>query len=105
MDDMISRQAAIDAINDEIDKESHFTHQVTLLNAKRIIEQLPSATRKGKWIRKPRFTEFNGKPCKDEQPDLECDQCGFQIGWWDMRNYCANCGADMRGEQDECMDV
>ena len=42
MADMIDRQAAIDAIQDEISKESHRAHQITLLHAKRRIENLPS---------------------------------------------------------------
>ena len=33
-----------------------------------------------------------------------CDQCKSAFGWWadsQTSNYCPNCGADMRGEQDE----
>lgn len=47
MDDLILRQDAIDAIQDEISKESHRPHQITLLHAKRRIENLPSAQQ---WI-------------------------------------------------------
>ena len=28
----------------------------------------------------------------------ECSECGFGVGLDDIRNYCPNCGADMRGE-------
>lgn len=47
MNDLISRQEAIDAIYDEINKESHRPHQITLLHAKRRIENLLPAQQ---WI-------------------------------------------------------
>ena len=28
----------------------------------------------------------------------ECSECGFGVGLDDIKNYCPNCGADMRGE-------
>ena len=57
-----------------------------------MISMLPSAQpkrKKGKWI--------NGV----------CDQCGSHAPYWAMAStyyrssFCPNCGADMRGEQDE----
>lgn len=43
----------------------------------------------------------------DDEPyeDFECDQCGttYYTGGttWDLPYFCPNCGADMRGEQNE----
>lgn len=57
-----------------------------------IVGKLPSADRpKGKWIYK--------KPPDDWVLSLhKCDQCGhIEVG---KPNFCPNCGADMRGEQD-----
>lgn len=77
MNDVISRQAAIDSLH------MHLMYRMgTDNNKKRLdewINNLPSAEperKKGKWV------------------DLKCDQCG-QV---DMSkpNYCPNCGADMR---------
>ena len=87
MDDLISRQAAIDELNKgawgvEWDK--------TL--AKAMIESLPSAdvapVRHGRWIDK-----IYG--CK------ECSECGYI--WLDFGcpNYCPKCGARMDGEGDD----
>ena len=29
--------------------------------------------------------------------NLKCPFCGYEIGWCDMGNYCARCGADLKG--------
>lgn len=81
--DMINRQAAIEAITAQsgvVDKSV----------AKRVLAQLPSAERKGKWI-------------KNSPVTMKCDQCGYVISdWrWVESNFCANCGADMREKGEE----
>ena len=48
----------------------------------------------GEWIQKPRY-EDDEYP--DAQPNLKCPFCGYEIRWWDMGNYCAKCGADLKG--------
>ena len=48
----------------------------------------------GEWIQKPCY-EDDEYP--DAQPNLKCPFCGYEIGWCDMGNYCARCGADLKG--------
>ncbi len=57
----------------------------------RAIKNIPSAdvaeVRHGKWL----------KPTSDPYTMLaKCSVCGFDLGF--ITNFCANCGADMRGE-------
>ena len=105
MDDLISRQAAIDAIvntpsevqNKNIPLVNQYDgatfRQIEILG---IIEALPSAQperKKGQWMKEDRgHVEY----C------AVCDQCGFDWIWSDREyfKFCPNCGADMRGEQD-----
>lgn len=107
MDDLISRQAAIDEVHGAIyeffdicddDEESPITYkdeQLLELN-KAItirIKQLQSARPKGKWI------ELNNHDWEYSK-EYRCSECGkyrletLPKGWnW---NFCPNCGADMR---------
>lgn len=90
MSELISRQAAIDALDclvtevDENGEELFYKNE-----AYRVIEVLPSVQperAEGHWI--------NGK----------CDRCGEHAPFWAMAstyhesNYCPNCGAKMKGE-------
>ena len=57
--------------------------------------ELPSAERKkGKWLL-----------LTDERFDIDyykCSECGYEpYRKMDISNFCPNCGADMRGEQDD----
>ena len=95
MDDLISRQAAIDALH------MHLMYRMgTDSNKKRLddwINSLPSAQlerKKGEWI-----------PVTNGRGGFECDQChnyapSYQDGVEWLSGFCPNCGADMRGEQD-----
>lgn len=50
--------------------------------------------KKGNWV------GIDDEPCET----FECDVCGFVLDDWiegAFYNFCPNCGADMRGEQDE----
>ena len=96
MDDLISRQAAIDALERE---QSLIERPITetrwfdfgLRKAQDVLSELPSAQperKKGKWIVKIRDNRayFICSECNDE-----VDICGY--------GFCPNCGADMRGEE------
>ena len=105
--DLINRQEAIDAIEwhlrrvDEIylltDTEKTMNHAFEI--AASCVYNLPSADRPtGKWIKKD---EYN----LDAVYEIICNQCGQ--GMWqpregnEMPNFCPNCGARMKGADDE----
>lgn len=88
--DCISRQAAIDAVQNRpmmLSKE-----KVLPIND---LEKLPSAEPKrirGRWIVE--------KDCEGKTRTCICDQCGYKTGrfQWENPNFCANCGAKMERE-------
>lgn len=99
--DTISRQQAFDALRTCYDTETvtmdNGDEYINYGDAVGEIEQLPSAQPErptGEWIQKPRY-EDDEYP--DAQPNLKCPFCGYEIGWCDMGNYCARCGADLKG--------
>ena len=96
MSDLISRQAALEMLNDnELERQADDVFDGDLHRykraAQRIIAQLPPAEKHGKWL----FAtgEIKGLSMR------VCNKCGFEypfgIGEF---NYCPNCGAQMRGE-------
>ena len=104
MDDLISRQAAVDALMPIIKSASLRNRNIfsTARKCMSVITELPSAQpeRKGKWI------EQNPKN-SDKCRLIECDQCGFShiVGfnvsyedWIENKNFCERCGAEMREE-------
>ena len=100
MDDLISRQAAIDTMQkfiDSMDKDSPAYKSLSVAFDRCIIElkRLPSAQperKKGRWK-----LLNNG--------DAICSECGRKqnVVWdfdnWD--NFCRHCGADMRGIEND----
>lgn len=93
MSDLISRQDAIDVANMTIPDD-----WLEMLLPK--LESLPSVQSDvpdknvGKWIYRKRYKN-------DKQPELVCPFCGEAIGWWDTRNFCANCGAKLEEPEDK----
>ena len=101
MDDLISRQAAIDALGEEPevwsnDNEYELGMRNQWLYDRKTLESLPPAQlqrRTGKWIS---LDDFRGKynTC-----GYECSECGEYSGY--EENYCPNCGARMVKEDEE----
>lgn len=88
MSDLISRKAAIDAIEELTNR--YFVRKAVLVMAQDAINNLPTAERAGKWIYLESIDAF------------ECSVCGEQM----VRNifaYCPWCGARMEGKEDDNM--
>ena len=83
--DLIDRQAALDAITDELMPSTPLS---AVIRAKNRLKELPSAQperKRGKWI-------------PFDIPWYRCSECGAErenIAF--MEYFCPNCGADMRG--------
>ena len=102
MSDLISRQAAIDALADmhcKSDEDGYVW--IIRSDAWARIDALPSVTPKrktGKWIDAVIPNDNGGLPVQ------VCDQCNtfFPLAYTGGgHRFCPNCGADMRGEHDE----
>ena len=110
MDDLISRQAAIEAIN------SHFGFNIEEeygSAVQEVINGLPSAQperKKGRWIPVDSYSAFGGDEATwmahgNPVAFYYCSECKEQAyagedGESLLTDYCPNCGADMRDEQD-----
>lgn len=79
--DLISRQAAIDAMWEGMPG-------LTFNEALKRLRELPTAEKKGTWI------GIDDEPCEV----WECDKCGHIVevdATLKLPNYCENCGARM----------
>ena len=106
VNDCISRQAAIDVCNKAIDLWQGQLGEGIVIAVRKKIEELPSAQperKTGKWN-----AYYHGI---NETPSFtySCNQCGYSApyglygGKYSQKewNFCPNCGAKMRGEQDD----
>ena len=97
MSDLINRQGTIDRINEYIEEYSeidsdgnHSEKWCAMQEAKMTIKNMPSAQPerpKGKWVEKPHVYGV-----------AYCSLCDYELHTNDT-NFCPNCGADMRGDQ------
>ena len=77
-----------------VDRLEH--EEITLEEYEKLCEPLRNVVerKRGKWI-----------PIKDDEHwyvlRWKCSCCGFWTTSDKMANYCEDCGADMRGEEDE----
>ena len=105
MDELISRQAVIDAL-------SQYPFE-KVVNCVSIIEDLPPAQperKKGRWIPVDSYSAFGGDEATwmahgNPVAFYYCSECKEQAyagedGESLLTDYCPNCGTDMRGVQD-----
>ena len=111
--DAISRQQAIDAIYKEWDGTSYDGDGYHIASeCERVLDELPSVySRKGKWIPVDSYSAFGGDEATwmahgNPVAFYYCSECKEQAyagedGESLITEYCPNCGADMRGGQDD----
>lgn len=86
MSDLIRRSDVIKTIDDNVNGSDNRLYLKDLVNA------IPSADRpRGEWIEQE----------DDYHHYWECSECGIGVGLDDIRNFCPNCGARMKGADDE----
>lgn len=98
MSDLISRQAAIDAVNNAFDRETLLSGFVRSI-AVRAIRNMPSVEPKhGHWDIEISHDGY--------QATYHCSECGHQFKWIYDRvfppvfKYCQKCGAKMEEEHE-----
>lgn len=96
MDDVISRQQAIDAAMQDVSSIRTHEFNAGATRAANRIKQLPSAQpKRGKW------RHYEGvltcSECASEFYDTIMEFCGD-----DVPHFCPNCGADMRTKETNC---
>ena len=99
--DTIYRQAAIDALAMADAKKGWRLLRFSEIH--KILSELPSVQpNRGKWVRTTKAEPI----CRiDGLKTCQCSRCTFTaiaVDGFGCYNYCPNCGADMRGEENEC---
>lgn len=103
MDDIIRRSDAIDAFKKELTVGESKGNYVTICSAvgyegaRQILESLPSARQKGKWI-----WDDEGYHCSECFYHAYGNTSEVYCGDW---NFCPHCGAWMEGEEDGQLNI
>lgn len=93
MEDLIRRADAIKAEADRVYEVLHLagckeSYEDCLKDAVKTFKDIPSAEKQGDWI-----NLHNGK--------WKCSECGIEVLIYAKGNFCPNCGARMKGADDE----
>lgn len=103
MGDLISRQAAIKAIEDLQDCYNGFSDTYDKACIIGVIEEVPSIdpVKHGQWFKTGQSLVY-----PDKFRNYFCSECGFELDAYIRQepNFCPNCGADMRGGEDGNID-
>lgn len=97
MNDLISRQAAIDLI---METDPFWAEGMTraIFEGVKALPSTQPEQRKGEWIETHERTLFSNP----DSITYVCSECGYRqytlYGTPPITNFCPNCGADMRGE-------
>lgn len=117
MDDLISRQAAIEAINDHIaaytsDRPEYNMARRHMAELIAVLPSVQTERKKGKWEERGKDMYINLENAREQYKvlgyphrygvKLQCSACNMitivdeSIAY----KFCPHCGADMRGEED-----
>lgn len=97
MVDLISRRAAIKAIDDLPNCYNGYSDTYDKAYIIGVLEEVPTIEpKKGKWIEPSREVGLS----YDKKAFAECSVCGKKefLGW--DKAYCPNCGAKMEGSEE-----
>ena len=97
MDDLISRQAAIDAVAKDLNRGTDPLTDLFIAGISETLRKVPTAQpKKGKWLERTAEKRKKGAWTKE----CACEFCGFKP-WYERDihtlSFCPNCGADLRG--------
>ena len=84
MDDTIKRSDAIKWFEPYANRGLKIPVETVIQNLK----DIPSADKQGEWI-----SLHNGK--------WKCSECGIEVLFYAKGNFCPNCGAKMKGADDD----
>lgn len=98
MSDLISRKAAIKAIDDLPNCYNGYSDTYDKAYIIGVLEELPTIeTKHGKWLKTGQSFVY-----PDKFRNYFCSACGFELDTHIRRepNYCPDCGARMKGSEE-----